>query len=259
MSKEREHEEARWIFGIQPAREAIAVHGKNLRRVLVEARGRDAEHLDGVARFAKDRGARVERVQRAELDRLAHGERHQGVAIEAPPLVVLEDPTALVEPSPALVVALDEITDPQNFGAIVRSAVALGATAVLWPEDKSAPLSASMARASAGAIEHARLCRVRSLPRALESLAPSTRIVGLDMNGAQLLHEHDLRAPTVLVVGSEGKGLRRATKTACHALARLPMNGPIASLNASVAAALAIYEAARQRGIPFALRSEPKP
>ena len=244
--------EPRWIFGVQPAREAIAVHGGALRRVLVEQRSRDAELLDGVARFARDRGARVERVARAEIDRLAQGERHQGVAVEAPPLRVLDDPAPLLDPAPALVIALDEITDPQNFGAIVRSAVALGATGVLWPEDKSAPLSSAMARASAGAIEHARLCRVKSLPRALESLAPSARVVGLDMNGAQELHHHDLVAPTVLVVGSEGKGLRRATKSACHELARLPMRGPIASLNASVAAALALYEAARQRGTSLA-------
>jgi 23S rRNA (guanosine2251-2'-O)-methyltransferase len=242
--------ETRWIFGIQPAREAIAVHGGALRRVLVERRAKDAEHLDGVARFARDRGAPVERVDRSEIDRLAQGERHQGVAVEAPPLRVLDDPRLLVDPSPALVVALDEITDPQNFGAIVRSAVALGATGVLWPEDKSAPLSAAMARASAGAIEHARLCRVRSLPRALEVLreAGVLRIVGLDMSGARI-DEEPLDGPIVLVVGSEGKGLRRATKSACTQMVRLPMRGPIASLNASVAAALAIYEAARRRGV----------
>jgi 23S rRNA (guanosine2251-2'-O)-methyltransferase len=246
--------EPRWIFGVQPAREAIAVHGGALRRVIVERRAKDAEQLEGVARFAHDRGAPVERATRAEIDRLAQGERHQGVAVEAPPLRVLDDPLALLEPAPALVVALDEITDPQNFGAIVRSAVALGATGVLWPEDKSAPLSAAMARASAGAIEHARLCRVRSLPRALEALraqcAPLA-VVGLDMSGARI-DEQPLDGPLVLVVGSEGKGLRRATKAACTQIVRLPMRGPIASLNASVAAALAIYEASRRRGVSSA-------
>jgi len=243
--------ESRWIFGVQPAREAIAVHGTSLRRVLVEQRGRDAEHLDGVARFARDRGAPVERVARSELDRLAQGERHQGVAVEAPPLQVLDDPLELLAPAPALVVALDEITDPQNFGAIVRSAVALGATGVLWPEDKSAPLSAAMGRASAGAIEHARLCRVHSLPRALESLRETCSVVGLDMSGAPIA-DATLDGPLVLVVGSEGKGLRRATKSACTQIVRLPMRGPLASLNASVAAALAIYEAARRRGVSSA-------
>jgi 23S rRNA (guanosine2251-2'-O)-methyltransferase len=240
----------RRILGIQPVREAIAVHGAALR-VLVEARRDAAPQLEAVARFARDRGAKVERVDRGTLDRLGHGERHQGVIAEAPPLSILrqDEIATAVDGRPPLLVALDEITDPQNFGAVVRSEVALGATGIVWPEDRSAPLSAAMVRASAGAVEHARLCRVGNLTRALEGFAErGLSVVGLDASSEIELSTLPLDGPLCLVIGAEGSGLRRSTKRACGSLARLRMRGPIASLNASVAAALAVYEALRARG-----------
>jgi 23S rRNA (guanosine2251-2'-O)-methyltransferase len=251
MSRRREQEDdaGRLVLGIQGVREAIAAHGSNLVRVLIETRTEQAPQLDALARFAGDRGVPVERTARASLDRLARGERHQGAIAEAPPLALhpLED-LLIDEGASPLIVALDELTDPQNFGAIVRSAVALGATGIVWPEDKSAPLSPAMARASAGAVEHARLCRVPSLPRALqEAAAAGFAVIGLDAAAGANVDAVDLRGPLCLVVGSEGKGLRRSTRGACTALAKLPMRGPIASLNASVAAAIALYEVVRQR------------
>ena len=241
---------ARLVLGIQPAREAIAVHGAKLR-VLVEARPREAEQLEAVARFARDRGAEVARVDRGTLDRMADGERHQGVIVEAPPLVLIDVEALVLQETHGktpLLIALDELTDPQNFGAIVRTAVALGATGVIFPEDKSAPLSAAMTRASAGAVEHARLCRVHSLPRTLEQLAEAGVVtIALDTSGDEELATISLVEPICLVVGAEGKGLRRATRRACTRAAKLPMRGPIASLNASVAAAIALYEVVRQR------------
>lgn len=237
----------RLVLGVQGVREAIAAHGKALSRVLVEERREEAPQLEAVARFARDRGVAVERVPRATLDRLAHGERHQGVIAEAPQLSIVSLEQLLERETP-LLIALDELTDPQNFGAIVRSAVALGADGVVWPEDKSAPLSPAMARASAGAVEHARLCRVSSLPNALSQIADAAvQVVGLDASATEYLDALDLTLATCLVVGSEGKGLRRATRKACTAVARLPMHGPVSSLNASVAAAIALYEVVRQR------------
>jgi 23S rRNA (guanosine2251-2'-O)-methyltransferase len=160
-------------------------------------------------------------------------------------LTPLED---LSLPSPALVVALDELQDPQNFGAAIRCTVALGAAAVLWPEHGAAPLSPTTFRASAGAIEYATLCRVPALSPALDTLRlRGLAIVGLDMNGPTLIEDVDLARPTALVVGAEGKGLRKQTKRACDVLARLPMAGPLASLNASAALCVALYEALRQR------------
>ncbi len=237
---------SRLVAGLQPVREAIRAHGAKLERVLVEG-ARDAPQLDALARFASDHGAQVERPSRAELDRLARGVHHQGAIAFAPELRIVS-----VEQIPldagGLVVALDELQDPQNFGAVIRSAVAMGATAVMWPEHRSAPLSAATFRASAGAVEHARLCRVSSLPPALETMrSAGATVVGLDMAGEQTIDRVDMTGPTVLVVGAEGKGLRKTVKRVCDTLARLPMPGPVASLNASVALAIALYEVVRQR------------
>ncbi len=226
-------------------REAIRTRGRELERVLVDEK--TSPQLDALARYARDQGAKVETARKQDLDRLTHGARHQGAVAMAPELTL----RALAElelGSDALVVALDEIQDPQNFGAVLRSAVALGASAVVWPEHSSAPLSAATFRASAGAVEHAVLCRVAGLPAALTELqSRGLTVIGLDMNGETPIDEVDLTGPVALVIGAEGKGLRRGVKAACARLVRLPMKGPLGSLNASVAAAIALYEAARQR------------
>jgi 23S rRNA (guanosine2251-2'-O)-methyltransferase len=238
---------SRLISGLQPVREAIRARGPELEKVLIERGAGEGAQLDALARFASDHGVQVVRVVRAELDRLARGARHQGALAYAPELrLVTIDEVAAARPS--LVVALDELQDPQNFGAIVRSSVALGAASVVWPEHRSAPLSAAMFRASAGAVEHATLCRVRALPEALAVLRTAgLTVVGLDMHGDVTIDRVPLEGPVALVVGAEGKGLRKPVKQACDRLARLPMRGTIASLNASVAVGIALYEVARQR------------
>jgi 23S rRNA (guanosine2251-2'-O)-methyltransferase len=139
-------------------------------------------------------------------------------------------------------IALDRIQDPQNFGAIVRSAVTLAEAAILWPENASAPLSPAMFRASAGAIEHARLCRVPSLPGCLrEAAACGVTVVGLDAAAGEDLEAMPLSRPLILVVGGEHRGLSRPVRDVCTHLARLAQRGPVGSLNASVAAAIALY------------------
>jgi len=239
----------RIVCGLQPVREAIRTHGPELARVVVEANPRaPSPQLEALARFARDQGAPVERAARGELDRLSKGARHQGAIAFAPELRVtaLE---ALVLGEDALVVVLDEIQDPQNFGAVIRSSVAMGVTAIVWPEHSSAPLSAATFRASAGAVEHATLCRVASLPSALGELRErGLAVVGLDAAADVTIDRVDLTLPAALVLGAEGKGLRKTVKRACDSLARLPMAGPIASLNASAALSIALYEAMRQRG-----------
>lgn len=244
------------MCGLQPVREAIRAHGAKLTRVLVEGGdARDAPQLDALARFARDQGATVERRARSELDRMARGVRHQGAIALAPALRLtrIED---LDFGEGALIVVLDEVQDPQNFGAVVRSSVAMGATAIVWPEHRSAPLSPAAFRASAGAIEFATLCRVSALGSAIDALkGRGVHVVGLDMGGDPI-DGSDLARPTALIVGAEGKGLRRTVKRACDTLVRLPMPGPIASLNASVAVAMALYEAVRQRGTGGAASGE---
>ncbi|MDI1431092.1 MULTISPECIES: 23S rRNA (guanosine(2251)-2'-O)-methyltransferase RlmB [Polyangium] len=239
---------SRLVYGLQPVREAVRVHGDALERVVVEQGG--SPKIQAVGRFAEGRGVRVETAPRVELDRRTGGGRHQGVLAVAPDLRIRGVDQLAIEPT-SIVVALDGIMDPQNFGAIVRSAVALGATGIVWPEHSSAPLSPAMFRASAGAIEHATLCRVSSLPEALRSLADrGVTVIALDAQGPTTLGAVDLRGPVAIVIGAEDKGARKAVLRACQHVARLPMAGPIGSLNASVAGALALYEVLRQRQVP---------
>lgn len=237
----------RLVLGLQPVREAIRVHGARLGRVIVE-RGGDKSRLDALARFAGDHGvADVQRVARRELDSVAGGVYHQGVAAWAPELVLATSDAVLSAPD-LLCVALDGIQDPQNFGAVVRSAVGFGATAVVWPEHASAPLTPATFRASAGAIEHATLCRVPSLTRFLDDArAAGAQVVGLSPEGAATLGELDLRGPVVLVIGAEHEGIASAVRSRCTSFVRLTLAGPVASLNASVAAGVALHSIAVQR------------
>ncbi|APR77652.1 23S rRNA (guanosine-2'-O-) -methyltransferase rlmB [Minicystis rosea] len=221
------------------------MHGDRIERVFIERSG--GPKLDALARFAEGRGIPVEFVGRGDLDRRSTGGRHQGVIAVAPDLVLAHLDRVPTGPG-SITVALDGVMDPQNFGAVIRSAVALGATAILWPEHASAPLSPATFRASAGAVEHALLCRVPSLPGALEELAArGVTAIALDAQGPTELGAVDLRGPVAIVIGAEDKGTRRGVRKACRYTARLPMAGPIASLNASVAGAIALHEVVRQR------------
>lgn len=237
---------ARLVMGLQPVREAIRAHGAAIERVLVERKG--GPTIDAIARFAADRGIATEYLGRADLDKKAAGGRHQGVMAIAPDLRLVRLDALPVTDS-SVIVALDGIMDPQNFGAVIRSAVALGASSIVWPEHSSAPLSPATFRASAGAVEHAVLCRVRSLQEAIVELANDKGVtaVALDANGPIELSEVPLEGPVMIVIGAEDKGVRRPVSRACRYVARLPMRGPVASLNASVAGALALYEILRQR------------
>lgn len=239
-------EEGRLIAGLQPAREAIRAHGPKLRRVLLS--DEPGPRLEAVARFAQDQGVpRVDRAPRAELDRQSGGAMHQGVLCWAPPLEMVELERLLVDPQ-LLALALDGIQDPQNFGALIRSAVGLAGAAVIWPEHASAPLSTATFRASAGAIEHARLCRVTSLTNALTELRDAgVQVIGLDAQAPSELRSLELSRPTVLVIGSEHTGLGRTVRRACTHMVRLVRPHGVDSLNASVAAGIALYEAASQR------------
>jgi 23S rRNA (guanosine2251-2'-O)-methyltransferase len=208
----------------------------------------DSTQLDSLVRFARDQGVtRVDRLSRTELDRLAGGVTHQGAAAWAPPLKLLDAEALLARPD-LLAVVLDGIEDPQNFGAVIRSAVALARAPVLWGEHSSAPLSAATYRASAGAVEHAELCRVSSLRGLLvEARACGVKVVGLDPRADQPLDEIDLRGPVLVVVGGEHFGLSRGVRSCCTDLGSVGSSGILDSLNVSVAAGIALYEATIQR------------
>jgi 23S rRNA (guanosine2251-2'-O)-methyltransferase len=227
-------------------REAILAHGPKVARVSIEHG--DNPRLEAVARFATDHGVtEVTREPRALLEALTEGATHQGVVAWAPELELVEFSDLIGEPA-LLGIVLDGISDPQNFGAVVRSAVGIAGAAVVWGEHASAPLSLATFRASAGAVEHARLCRVPSLTAAVtEARDAGVQVVGLDAQADHALHELDLKPPTLLVLGSEGEGMSRSVRRSLTTTARLAQSGRIGSLNASVAAAIALYEASNQR------------
>jgi 23S rRNA (guanosine2251-2'-O)-methyltransferase len=235
----------RIVVGLQPVREAIRVHGAALDEVLV-SRG-DNPRLEALLRFARSNGVSAAQVPRSHIDKLCGGVRHQGALAFAPPLRLHSLSSLAVSPT-SLVVVLDGITDPQNFGATIRSAVALEATAVVWGEHGAAPLTPATFRASAGAVEHATLCRVRSVRAAMADLAQrGFTTVALDAGASVTLASVDMVGPTAIAVGAEDTGVSRGLRRQCIHSARLPIGSRIDSLNASVAAALALYECRRQR------------
>jgi 23S rRNA (guanosine2251-2'-O)-methyltransferase len=236
----------RLIAGLQPVREAIRVHRSALRRVAIEEK--PSPTLDALARFATDQGVpEVVRASRTDLERWTDAAQHQGAAAWGPELVLTPLEQLLEDPE-LLALALDGIQDPQNFGAVIRSAVGVANAAVIWGEHSSAPLSPATGRASAGAIEHARLCRVPSLVGALNlARERGMNVIGLDAHAPERVGELTLTGPTVLVVGNEHEGMGRAVRRACTAVGRLTTSGRIDSLNASVAAALALHEAVTAR------------
>jgi 23S rRNA (guanosine2251-2'-O)-methyltransferase len=219
-----------------------AVRAGRVKRVLI------AEGLDPDPRLDELRGAAapVQEVPQARIAALAQG-AHQGVVAELKPREFLTL-RQLLDVGPRLLVALDGIEDPQNLGAILRSAEAAGADGVVLPERRSAPLSAVAVKASSGASEHLRLARVSGLPSAVAEIRRNgIWCVALDPHGDLLPWEFDLTQPVCVVVGGEGHGVHRLVRERCDARVRLPMAGRIASLNASAAAAALLYEVARQR------------
>ena len=183
----------------------------------------------------------------SELTRLAGSPDHQGVVAEVDPYPYA-DPEALLRSPAALVVALDQVTDPHNLGAVCRSAEAVGASGLVIPERRSAAVTAAVSKASAGAVEHLAVARVPNLAdwlgRAKEAGA---WIYGAEANAATPYTNADLTGRVVLVLGSEGKGLRKRVAAACDLLVAIPASGRIDSLNVSAAAAVLLFEAARQR------------
>jgi 23S rRNA (guanosine2251-2'-O)-methyltransferase len=235
----------RLVVGLQPVREAIRAHGAAVTRVLL-AEGA-SPRLDALARFARDQGAgEVVRRPRRELDRLAAAASHQGAAAWVPPLKLLSLGELWQRPW-RVALALDQIQDPQNFGACIRSAVALAGAPILWAEHASAPLSLATFRASAGAIEHACLCRLPALPDALFELqSRGANVVGLATEAPTELRDLGPSERWVVVVGSEHGGLRRPVRRQCSVLSRVTEMRHVESLNASVAAAIALYALTRQ-------------
>jgi 23S rRNA (guanosine2251-2'-O)-methyltransferase len=213
--------------------------------------GADRRVLRELENEIRARNIKLEERERAELNALAPDGRHQGIVAIAGEFAYVELEEALLAAADRpLIVALDEITDPHNFGAIVRSAVAFGADAIITLRDRAAPVTPVVVRASAGATEHARIVRVTNLARTLAALGEQhqLQVVGLAADGEVEISELPAaERGRVLVIGSEGKGMRPLVRKQCAVIARIPIGGPVASLNASVAAGIALHAASQQR------------
>jgi 23S rRNA (guanosine2251-2'-O)-methyltransferase len=235
------------LAGIHAVREALEA-GHPLDRILV-ARGRHGERIEELVRLARAKGVPVRFEDRAQLDRLAGSRDHQGVVALAAArgAVELEDVIGPTE-EPRLLVLLDSVEDPHNLGAIIRTALAAGASGVVIPERRAAPLTEAVARASAGALAHLPVARVKNLARAMEELkAAGYWLVGLDERASKRVTDVDLAGRVAIVLGSEGKGLHELVRKQCDFLVSIPTAGPVRSLNVSVAAGIVLFEAVRQR------------
>jgi 23S rRNA (guanosine2251-2'-O)-methyltransferase len=242
---------SRFVYGVNPVLEALKAHPDDVVRVLVE-RGREGRRSQGaerVAQSAAQAGVRVDEVPHGDLAHRSRSGVHQGVGAELSEFRYgeLEDVLERIA-GPAFLLVLDGVTDPQNLGALVRSAHALGAGAVVVPKDRAAGITPAASKAAAGALEHCPVVRVTNLSRALEQMKEQgIWTVALAAEGDKDLRDIDLTAPTALVLGSEGSGVRPLVRKTCDHVARIAMAGKVGSLNVAAAGAVALYEVARQR------------
>ena len=241
----------RTLYGVNPVRELLRAGGEAPSELWLAA-GERSRALSELAEAGRARGAKVREAPRDKLDRLAGTDRHQGV------VAVVSDyryheldellAAARAAGAPPLLVVLDGIEDPQNLGAVIRSAHALGAHGVVIPKDRAAGVTPAAAKASAGAVEHCPVARVTNLAQALERLKEAgVWTVATDADAEDPISGVDLTVPTALVIGSEGAGVRPLVRRTCDRVARIPMQGKVGSLNASASAAIALYEVLRQR------------
>ncbi len=237
------------LYGIHPVEEAIRSGARPLDHVSV-ARDRRDERLDRLIELCRSAGIRVTHESRDTLTKLARSEMHQGVlaVVRERKFLAFEDLLATEKDGYRFFLALDGIEDPHNLGALLRTAEGAGVDAVILPERRSAPITATVAKTSAGASEHVRVARVTNLVRALEQLKQkNVWVLGLDERGSPDYTDFDFKTDCVLVLGREGAGLHDLVKKTCDHLLRIPMGGMVSSLNVSVAGAVVMYEAVRQR------------
>ncbi|HEU4962511.1 MAG TPA: 23S rRNA (guanosine(2251)-2'-O)-methyltransferase RlmB [Bacilli bacterium] len=239
------------VEGRHPVMEALKAK-RTINKILV-AEGAIGGSMNDILHAAREANIIVQSVPKAKLDQISEGRNHQGVIayIAAKDYVELDEiiEAANKSPRPGLIVVLDEVEDPHNLGSILRSADAAGAHGVVIPKRRAVPLTAIVAKASAGAIEHVPVARVTNISQALQELKKAGFwVVGTDVEGKSMYTQVDMTGPIVLVTGNEGKGLGDAVKKHCDYLTRLPMIGEVQSLNAGVATGIMLYETVRQRG-----------
>jgi 23S rRNA (guanosine2251-2'-O)-methyltransferase len=234
------------ICGVHAVYEALISGTLPLERIHI-AREIHSPRLKEILNLAKERGVPVRKEDRSVIERMASGAVHQGIVAVSGEFAYAPFEVLLVGKSP-LVVLLDGVEDPHNLGAVIRTAEACGVTGVVVPERHSAPLTATVVKAAAGALAHVPIVRVKNLVSAIDDLKEKGLwIVGIDPGAERSWTDFDYTSPIALVLGGEHRGVRRLVREHCDVLVRLPMQGRIASLNISVAAGVVLYEVVRQR------------
>jgi 23S rRNA (guanosine2251-2'-O)-methyltransferase len=229
------------IYGIRPVLEALRSRRREVFEVL------DASESVEVAKMVDAADVPVEKVPRARIEELARGVAHQGVAARVAPYPYSDLLEILAVPDPLLLL-LDGVTDPRNLGAVLRAADGGGASGVVIPKDRAVGVTAAAVKASAGASEHVSVARATNLRRAIDRIKEAGVWVYAAEVGGTIYTELDLSRSVALVLGSEGRGLRRLVREGCDGAVSIPMLGAVESLNVSVAAAVLLFEARRQRG-----------
>ncbi len=240
------------LYGINPVAEALRGRRREPQELLLQEDAR-SPRIEELRQLARKAGVRIRSCRRQELDKLAGNNRHQGALLKVAPFpyVDFDDLLAALrgDQRPTFLLILDGITDPHNFGAILRSADAAGCHGVIVAKDRACPVSGVVEKTAAGALAHLPLCQVTNLARTMERLRDeNVWLYGLaGEEGAVGLYGADLKGDVALVVGSEGSGLRPVVRKHCDLLLSIPMAGGVSSLNASVAAAVSLFEVVRQR------------
>lgn len=239
-----------WLYGIHALDAVLTREPERLIEMYV-LKGRDDERLTNIINQARRFGVSIQFCNRKVLDDKVQGEQHQGVVARAKPGKQYDekDLADIVSASDSpFILVLDGVTDPHNLGACLRTADAAGVDAVVVPRDKSAKLTATVRKVACGAAEVIPLVQVTNLARTLKDLQKSgVWIIGTAGEAGQTLYETKMTGPMALVMGAEGKGMRRLTREHCDELVKLPMAGSVSSLNVSVATGICLYEIVRQR------------
>lgn len=238
------------IEGRNPVYEALRGN-RRIDNILIQS-GISGDKINQILMEAERQGIRIERGPRIKLDQMADSHSHQGIIAFAgekelvSPLDIVN--FAKKKSEAPFVIILDQIQDPHNFGAIIRTAYAAGAHGIIFQDKRAVGITPVVVKSSAGAIEHIKLSEVKNINDTIDGLKEAGLwIAGADMEGEQVHFQANLTGPIGLVIGSEGEGLRRLVKSKCDFLIKIPMPGAFSSLNSSVAAAVLIYEILRQR------------
>lgn len=238
------------LEGRNPVLEALKSK-RPINKILI-SKGEKEGSIKQIITLAKESGIVLQEVEKSILDSMSSTHSHQGVIayVSVKEYVEVEDILKIAEEKnePAFLIILDSITDVQNLGSIIRTANAVGAHGIIIPKRRAVGLTATVSKASAGAIEYVPIARVTNLAQTIEQLKKNNIwVVGTDTSGEKAFFENDLRGPVALVIGSEGEGMGKLIREKCDFVVNIPMKGEISSLNAAVAGAIVMYEILKQR------------